>query len=118
MKEWREYVESGQAERDHERYIDHERYNLDIWNKKQQTQESDLLLTFDILRSGISIIDLFEKAGLVETRSEMRRLIKQGGAYINGKRIEDIHCVVDLNTVEQDFTISAGKKRRKQVSVI
>ncbi len=39
---------------------------------------------------GLSIIDAFCEAGLAKTRSEARRLITQGGAYVNNRRIDDI----------------------------
>ena len=39
------------------------------------------------LARGIGAIDLFVRVGLCQSRSEARRLIEQGGAYVNGKRI-------------------------------
>ncbi len=39
------------------------------------------------LARGIGAIDLFVRVGLCQSRSEARRLIEQGGAYVNGERI-------------------------------
>jgi tyrosyl-tRNA synthetase len=36
-----------------------------------------------------SVIDLFHAAGIVESKSAARRLIKEGGAYINNQRVAD-----------------------------
>lgn len=36
-----------------------------------------------------SVIDLFHSAGIVDSKSAARRLIKEGGAYINNQRILD-----------------------------
>jgi tyrosyl-tRNA synthetase len=36
-----------------------------------------------------SAIDLFHAAGIVESKSAARRLIKEGGAYINNQRVAD-----------------------------
>jgi tyrosyl-tRNA synthetase len=36
-----------------------------------------------------SVIDLFHASGIVESKSAARRLIKEGGAYINNQRVAD-----------------------------
>ena len=45
---------------------------------------------------GIPVFKLFEKASLCASGSEARRLIEQGGAYINNKRIEKFDDLVKL----------------------
>ena len=39
--------------------------------------------------SAISAIDLFAETGLAKSKSEARRLISSGGAYINNERVND-----------------------------
>ncbi len=65
------------------------------------------------LEAGISVIDLFTSAGLARTKSEARRLIKQGGAYVNKDRISDIEQTVTADAAGSDgsFMIRAGKKK-------
>ncbi len=63
------------------------------------------------IQSGISIMRLFHEVGLVNSRSEARRLIQQGGAYINEKQYRDIGTVVDETLLDKDaLFLRAGKK--------
>jgi tyrosyl-tRNA synthetase len=40
------------------------------------------------LETGIGVLDLFIESGLAPSKNEARRLIQQGGASVNGKKIE------------------------------
>ncbi|MFW5908756.1 MAG: tyrosine--tRNA ligase [Desulfosalsimonas sp.] len=64
------------------------------------------------LEEGIPAFKLYHNAGLVESASAARRLIKQGGAYINGRRIEDQNYLVTEKDFEGDeLVLRAGKKK-------
>ena len=65
------------------------------------------------LEGGIPAFELFAEAGLVASRSEARRLIKQGGAYINGLRLEEFDRLVSLGDLdgEKAILLRAGKKK-------
>lgn len=65
------------------------------------------------VENGIGVIDLFFNAGLGATKSDIRRLIQQGGAAINGKSINDVKANVSLSDVDSDgeFVLKAGKKK-------
>lgn len=68
------------------------------------------------LYSGIPIMELFHEVGLATSKSEARRLIQQGGAYINEKQYKAIDVVVDTNLLEEDaLLLRAGKKRYHRV---
>ena len=68
------------------------------------------------LNSGIPIMELFYEVGLANSKSEARRLIQQGGAYINEKQYKAIDVVVDTNLLEEDaLLLRAGKKRYHRV---
>ena len=70
------------------------------------------------LDKGISAYLLFQEAGLCKTRSEARRLISQGGGYINDKRIESFDQIIDSNDIINDhILLKAGKKRYLRVTV-
>ncbi|SFM98914.1 tyrosine--tRNA ligase [Thermodesulforhabdus norvegica] len=72
----------------------------------------------DRLEEGIPVYDLFYEAGLCESKSAARRLIAQGGAYINGERIRDINTVVTGEFVKDgSIVLKAGKKKIKRVVV-
>jgi len=66
----------------------------------------------DELEQGIPIYLLFERARLCKSRSEARRLVLQGGAYVNSRRIEAFDEVVDVKDMRKGFILlRAGKKR-------
>ena len=70
------------------------------------------------LDKGIPAYLLFEKAALCKTRSEARRLISQGGGYINDKRIEAFDQIIDSNDIMNDhILLKAGKKRYLSVTI-
>ena len=66
-----------------------------------------------VFENGIGIIDLFSAAGLGGSKSDIRRLIEQGGAVVNGKTVDDLKAVVSLKDVDEsgEFVLRAGKKK-------
>ena len=66
--------------------------------------------------SGIPIMALFHEVGLANSRSEARRLIQQGGAYINEKQCRAIDMVVGTDLLEENaLLLRAGKKRYHRI---
>ena len=64
------------------------------------------------LDQGIPAYILFEKTGLCKTRGEARRLISQGGGYLNGQRVKTFDQAISISDLQQDFLLlRAGKKR-------
>ena len=65
-----------------------------------------------------SLVDLFVLLSLTKTKAEARRLIANGGAYINGKRIENEAQRVrkeDLRIAERACLLRCGKKKQAVV---
>lgn len=65
------------------------------------------------LREGIPAFKLFQTAKLVSSGGAARRLIEQGGAYVNGQRIDSFDhliCDHDLNE-DKVIILRSGKKR-------
>ncbi len=70
------------------------------------------------LEEGIPAYELFALTGLTSTRSEARRLIAQGGGYLNGERIESFDQLVSLKDLKDGAIIlRAGKKKYHRVVV-
>lgn len=70
-----------------------------------------LEIPLERLRNGISYLDLFVETGLCPSRSEVRRLAKQGGLYVSDKRVIDpVENLVPDNT-PGSILLRAGKKR-------
>ena len=64
------------------------------------------------LAAGVPAFKLFLQAGLVDSASAARRLIKQGGAYVNNQRVETFDQPVGLEAlVDGQILLRSGKKR-------
>ena len=65
------------------------------------------------IENGLGVINLFAAAKLGGSNSDIRRLIQQGGAAINGKTISDVKATVTLSDADSDgeFVLRAGKKK-------
>lgn len=70
------------------------------------------------LEAGIPAYLLFEKTALSSSRGEARRLISQGGGYINGERIKAFDQIIDLNNLKEgSLILRAGKKRYMRLTL-
>ncbi len=64
------------------------------------------------LAAGINVVDLFVRAGLASSKSEARRLVEQGGAYVGGRAAGSVEAVVGAADLEEgSLLLRAGKKR-------
>jgi tyrosyl-tRNA synthetase len=68
---------------------------------------------------GIPVFKLFEVAGLCTSGSEARRLIEQGGGYLNRKRVEKFDLLVKLEDFDEknELLLRAGKKKFYRVKI-
>ncbi len=70
----------------------------------------------DELESGVPAYLLFEKVGLCKSRGEARRLITQGGGYVNDNRIETFDQIINMKDVMHDsILLRGGKKRYRRI---
>ena len=70
------------------------------------------------LQAGIPAFVLFEISGLCNSRGAARRLISQGGGYMNGKKVEVFDQIIDVRHLENDcLLLRAGKKRYMKIVV-
>jgi tyrosyl-tRNA synthetase len=76
-------------------------------------------LDIEDLKTGIPAFKLFHQVGLAKSGGAARRLIEQGGAYINGSRVESIEYQVDETDIDDGQTIllRSGKKRFHKIMV-
>lgn len=65
----------------------------------------------DEIAGGLSVIDVMARVGLASSKSEARRAIQQGGAYVNGERVTDIGCLLTLDDAKDGLIeLRKGKK--------
>lgn len=71
-----------------------------------------VIITLEEIEKGIGVLDLFARTSLCSSRGEARRLVEQGGAIINDKKITGPETVIDASwLVEGELLLRAGKKR-------
>ena len=70
------------------------------------------------LEKGIPAFELFAEIELCESKSAARRLIQQGGAYVNEDRINEFDFRIDhLHLKEGSILLKAGKKKVHRIKL-
>ena len=74
------------------------------------------VLPLEKLVNGIAAYDLIALSGLAKSKGEARRLIRQGGAYADEKRLDDEELVfTEKDLIDRTVVLRAGKKRYHRV---
>ena len=62
---------------------------------------------------GLGVMDAFRQAGLVKSKGEARRIISQGGGYVNNRRVEsiDVRLTNTCLASESMIVLRTGKKK-------
>ena len=64
----------------------------------------------------VLVIDLLTQTKLCKSKSDARRLLQQGGAYINGERIVRLDQMITIeDVVEDEILLRAGKKKYHKI---
>ncbi len=75
-------------------------------------------ISADLLVEGMPVYKLFLITGLSSSGGAARRLIEQGGAYVNGHRVDSFQHIVSLHDFEDgSLTLRAGKKHFHRVKL-
>jgi len=63
--------------------------------------------------AGIGVVDLFFEAGLAASKSDVRRLVEQGGAAVAEKPVTDVKATIGADALDADgeVILRAGKKK-------
>ncbi len=75
-----------------------------------------LSLTREKLRS-MSVVELLVAAGLVASKAEARRLVEQGGVYVEEKKAEDGAAKLLCADDQKVLFVRAGKKKRAMINL-
>jgi len=69
------------------------------------------------LEAGISPAELFTEVGLTPSRREAKRLVEQGGLYVNDERIDTVERLLTIKDLGADggMLLKAGKKKIHRV---
>jgi tyrosyl-tRNA synthetase len=60
--------------------------------------------------AAIPLIDLLVEGNIFPSKKEAKRVIRQGGVYLDGQRIEDVAFKIDLGK-ESDLILKIGKRK-------
>ncbi|CEM63080.1 tyrosine--tRNA ligase [Treponema phagedenis] len=76
-------------------------------------------MPYTVFEKGIDIVALFVEAQLASSKSEARRLIEQGGAFVGEATIKDIKAMINTENLnsEKELILRAGKKRFVRIIV-
>ena len=76
---------------------------------KQKEQPKDMQ-EIRLNCSAVSLIDLIIEQNILPSRGEAKRLIRQGGLYLDGQRVEDIGQILNIGSKEE-ITLKVGKRK-------
>ncbi|MEO1106456.1 MAG: tyrosine--tRNA ligase [Pseudomonadota bacterium] len=74
-------------------------------------------LTLDEAAQGVSIVQLFVRAGLAKSGKEAKRLIAESGAKLDDAPLTDAGLMIDAGALSSPIKLSAGKKRHALVKL-
>lgn len=98
----------------------HSRKDADEAAKEFEKIFSKKELPTDIPETGVKakgaeilLVDLLKDISMVDSKGEARRMINQGGVYINDKRVGDINCSLKCAGA---YIIKVGKRKFRKVA--
>jgi tyrosyl-tRNA synthetase len=86
-------------------------------------KDEDLIPTTYIekekLTQGIPIFKLFEETNLCSSSSEARRLIEQGGGYLDNKKVDKFDILIKLGDFNEknEILLRVGKKKYHRIKI-
>ncbi|MFN8455788.1 MAG: tyrosine--tRNA ligase [Anaerolineae bacterium] len=70
------------------------------------------------LEQGLGVLEIFTEVGLTQSRGEARRLVQQGGIYVNDARIDQAEAMITAKDVTPGgILLRAGKKKYHRLVV-
>ncbi len=76
-----------------------------------------VFVTVDEVALGISVAQLFVRAGLAKSGKDARRLILEGGAKVNDMAVLDAGKMIGAGELAEPLKLSAGKKRHALITL-
>jgi len=64
------------------------------------------------------LIDLMALCGLARSKGEARRLVGQGGVYVNDEKAEDAEAVIPSEKLEEGILVRKGKKTFHRIELV
>ena len=76
-------------------------------------------LAYSRLETGLGILEIFDEVGLTKSRGEARRMLQQGGIYVNEIRIDQVDATLSPQDITPDgILLRAGKKKYHRLVIV
>jgi tyrosyl-tRNA synthetase len=70
------------------------------------------------LEAGLGVLEIFAETGLTQSRGEARRMLQQGGVYVNDQRVEQVEAILTpADLTAEGILLRAGKKKYHRLVV-
>ncbi len=76
----------------------------------KQKEQPENMQEIELKNSAMPLIDLLIEQNILPSRGEAKRLIRQGGLYLDGQRVEDIGQILDIGSKNQ-IILKVGKRK-------
>jgi tyrosyl-tRNA synthetase len=71
------------------------------------------------LADGLDLLDLLVETGLAQSKRAARDLVRQGGAYVNGDRVDEVdRKLTSADATDGQILLRAGRKRYHRLVVV
>jgi tyrosyl-tRNA synthetase len=75
-------------------------------------------IDFARLEQGLGILEIFTEIGLTQSRGEARRMVQQGGVYVNNQRVDEVEAVLTpADLTPEGILLRAGKKKYHRLAI-
>jgi tyrosyl-tRNA synthetase len=75
-------------------------------------------MPLEVFKEGVPCFKLFHRVGLADSSGAARRLIQQGGGYLNGRRLERFDEMITVNDInDMQMMLRAGKKNFFKIQI-
>jgi tyrosyl-tRNA synthetase len=100
------------------------RFDVSYSDSEMETEESldsipHSYIEEDRFKDGIPAFKLYHQVGLTTSGTAARKLIEQGGAYINGRRVTSFDYLLTVDDIiDFEIILRAGKKRYHKLKIV
>jgi tyrosyl-tRNA synthetase len=123
IEKWKGEVKQGKAHPKHLKSQLAKSIVSDFWGKEEAekaAEEFERVFKHKEIPSEIEeikleesetiLIDLLVSKNIFPSRGEAKRMIRQGGVYLDGERIKDLNLAIDL-TEKREFILKIGRRK-------
>lgn len=90
---------------------------VELFNNKSASDNMPITeIDRSLLINGVNIVDLLVLANFISSKSEARRLIQQGGIYLNNVKVDNSQEIITSDSTQENYIVlKKGKKNYLKV---